>query len=273
MKHISYSKSLFILIVYCTGFFSACSSDSPAQSPVGYGNSDQNIVVEQRNFAKQSEHCAVDSLHCMTINLSYPYVVSGPASVIDPINDTISIHLKRNVAVFAVESSELETSLEDIARKYIQEFDQLVADSPEYPFSWEIEVEGSVFYQSDKVLSVALNAYAYTGGAHPNFFLDLINFDLATGRKLTLNDIFSNLDQLKVVVENKFREVREIDPKTSIADAGFFWGEPFALPESFALQEDGVYFFYNPYEAAAYALGATEFTIPYEDLKDLMKGP
>lgn len=272
MKRLRYSKSLFILILFTAVFLPAC-NDAPSPSAISYGDVDQGIKIEQREFAQQSSHCAVDSLHCMNINLSYPFVISGPSEVITPINDTIAYHLKRNVAVFAVEASELETSLEEIASTYIQEFDQLVAESPEYPFSWEIEVEGSVFFQSDKVLSVALNAYAYTGGAHPNFFLDLINFDLKTGKKLTLSDIFNNLDQLKVVVENKFREVREIDPKTPIADAGFFWGDPFTLPESFALQEDGVYFYYNPYEAAAYALGATEFTIPYDDLKDLMKGP
>lgn len=272
MKHISYSKSLFILIVVLAGLATSC-NDVPSQSPLSYNNADSLVKVEQREFSKQSAHCAEDSLHCMTIQLSYPHLTAGPSSVIGPINDTISYHLKRNVAVFAVESSEWEAELEEIAKTYIQEFDQLVAESPEYPFSWEIEVEGSVFYQSDKVLSVALNSYAYTGGAHPNFFLDLINFDLATGKKLTLSDIFTNLDQLKVVVENKFREVREIDAKTSISEAGFFWGEPFTLPESFALQEEGVYFYYNPYEAAAYALGATEFTIPYDDLEEVMVGP
>jgi hypothetical protein len=273
MKHISYSRCLFFIITLGAGLFTACNNDKPSDAPTSYGKPAQAIEVAQREFAKESAHCSVDTLHCMKINLSYPYLTGGPEAVTQAINDTIAYHLKRNVAVFAVESSELETSLEEIAKKYIQEFDQLVADSPEYPFSWDIEVEGSVFYQSDKVLSVALNAYAYTGGAHPNFYLDLINFDLANGKKLALSDLFNNLDKLKVVVENKFREVREIDPKSTISDAGFFWGEPFALPESFALQEDGVYFYYNPYEAAAYALGATEFTIPYEDIKDLMTGP
>jgi hypothetical protein len=74
-------------------------------------------------------------------------------------------------------------------------------------------------------------------------------------------------------VEKKFREVREIESSISIADAGFFWGDSFGLPQNFALQEDGVYFYYNPYEAAAYALGATEFTIPYEELKEVIRQP
>ena len=59
------------------------------------------------------------------------------------INDTIAYHLKANVAVFAVENSELRKDLDTIAAAYIQEFEQLMKESPDYPFAWEIEVEGS----------------------------------------------------------------------------------------------------------------------------------
>lgn len=274
MKHFRYFKRLYFFLGLVISIGMACKNDPPGQEVAAdTAQANQEIRIEQRTFERQSRFCEQDTTHCMRISLSYPFLVSGPSAVVQLINDSIGYHLKANVAVFAVESSELDLSLDSISTAYIQEFEQLMHDTPDYPFAWEIEVEGSVLYQSAKVLSVALNAYSYTGGAHPNIFLDLINFDLTNGKKLTLSDIFSDEEKLKVLVEQKFREAREIDPKMSIDEAGFFWGDPFMLPENFSLQEDGVYFYYNPYEAAAYALGATEFTIPYEQLKGVMREP
>lgn len=251
----------------------ACQTDPADQETAVYSQADQAIKIEQRAFEKESTYCQQDSTHCMRIRASYPYLITGPSPIIQAINDTIAYHLKSNLAVFAVDQSELAGSLDSISEAYIQEFEQLMQETPDYPFAWEIEVEGSVLHQSAKVLSVALNAYSYTGGAHPNIFLDLINFDLSNGKKLNLTDIFTDEIKLRALVERKFREVREIGPSISIADAGFFWGDSFSLPQNFALQEEGVYFYYNPYEAAAYALGATEFTIPYEDLKEVIRQP
>ncbi len=51
----------------------------------------------------------------------------------------------------------------------------------------------------------------------------------------------------------------------------FFFGEGFQLPENFAIKKEGIFFYYNPYEAAPYALGTTEFIISYKDLKDIVK--
>lgn len=254
-------------------FLIACQDDPTSQQVAKAAIGDQQIQIEQRIFQKQSDHCLQDSTHCMSIRASYPFLVSGTPSIIKAINDTIAYHLKRNLAVFAVEESELAGSLDSIADAYIWEFEQLMEETPDYPFAWEIDIEGSVMYHSPKVLSVGLNAYSYTGGAHPNIFLDLLNFDLSSGEKLTLSDLFNDKIKLRMVVENKFREVREIEPSVSIEEAGFFWGESFTLPENFALQEEGVYFHYNPYEAAAYALGSTEFTIPYEDLEGILRKP
>lgn len=273
MKHLRYLKRSYFLVMLLVGLLFSCRNTPDAQDAAADLSSDEAVRMELRNFERQSASCQTDSTHCMRISLSYPFAVSGPSAVVQLVNDSIGYHLKANVAVFAVETSELQLSLDSIATAYIREFDQLIQDTPDYPFAWEIEVDGSVLYQSAKVLSVALNAYSYTGGAHPNIFLDLINFDLTNGKKLSLADLFTDEEGLKRMVERKFREVREIDPGISIDDAGFFWGEAFALPENFALQEDGVYFYYNPYEAAAYALGATEFTIPYTDLKGLMREP
>ena len=40
---------------------------------------------------------------------------------------------------------------------------------------------------------------------------------------------------------------------------------------NFALTDDGIRFVYNIYEIAPYAVGITELTVDYDDLKGIMK--
>jgi hypothetical protein len=37
---------------------------------------------------------------------------------------------------------------------------------PEEALSWEAEIEGSIKYQSDRILNLQIKHYTYTGGAH-----------------------------------------------------------------------------------------------------------
>ena len=99
---------------------------------------------------------------------------------------------------------------------------------------------------------------------------DEFTFDPSTGRQLTLAEIVPDTNQVKLIAEEAFRQARELTPGESLSEAGFFWGEPFQLPENWALTADGLYFFYNPYEVAAYAMGITEFTIPRAKLPGML---
>ena len=76
--------------------------------------------------------------------------------------------------------------------------------------------------------------------------------------------------RLRELAEVHFREARELGVDESLSDAGFFWGESFALPENYALTEEGLYFYYNPYEIAAYVVGPTSFTISREQMAGLL---
>ena len=51
----------------------------------------------------------------------------------------------------------------------------------------------------------------------------------------------------------------------------YFWGEEYMLPENFGITKEGLYFLYNPYEAAPYAAGSTEYIIPFEALKNIIQ--
>ena len=96
-------------------------------------------------------------------------------------------------------------------------------------------------------------------------FYEIPNLTAAT-KSRRLND----RQALEKLAEKEFRKARELTQGTDLTDAGFFWGEKFKLPFNFELQKEGIYFWYNPFEVAAYALGPTDFVISYSDLGKLL---
>ena len=96
---------------------------------------------------------------------------------------------------------------------------------------------------------------------------------MATGKQIALGDILvdgyePNLNQ---VAEKRFREIKQLEPNQSLADAGFWFDEDkFTLNDNFAICCDGLIFYFNNYEITSYAAGPTKLVIPYEDIKDLI---
>ena len=234
------------------------------------GPADAALTFEQREFNRQSPGCEQDSNQCARVSAVYPLAVAGPEEAARRINDTIGMYLRISLAVFAPAPEDIPESLDSIADNFLKEYETVMAEEDGLGQAWSVELDGQVLYQSENLVSVELNTYSYAGGAHPNSFVYLINFDAVTGKALHLNDIVRDTARLRELAEVHFREARELGVDESLSDAGFFWGESFALPENYALTEEGLYFYYNPYEIAAYVVGPTSFTISREQMAGLL---
>lgn len=230
------------------------------------------LAFEQREFSRQSPSCEQDSNYCALIKADYPLAVAGPEEVVKRVNDTLQSYLKVSLAVFASSPEDTQKqSIEEIADNFLKEFETANSEEGGGENNWQVEVSGEPLFQSKEVVSVQLTTDAYVGGAHPNSFVYLINFNTRTGEVLLLPDLVSDTARLLELAEVAFREARELGPDESLSEAGFFWGDAFALPENYAITEEGLYFFYNPYEVAAYVFGPTEFTIERDKLSGILK--
>ncbi|MFK7807642.1 MAG: RsiV family protein [Saprospiraceae bacterium] len=112
----------------------------------------------------------------------------------------------------------------------------------------------------------------YTGGAHPNHYTTLANYNLKTGDEILLEDIITDEKKFKIIVEKAFYGYMN-QKEESFQKEDFFWDKPFYLPANFALTEKGIKFIYNPYEIAAYVFGSMEFIVPYADLAGTINLP
>lgn len=164
------------------------------------------------------------------------------------------------------------TDLDKAARLFAASYDSVAGGMGNFNACWQLETKADTVFASPKVLSVRFETYAYTGGAHPNTNTAFYTFDRQTGHGLTLRDVVADTTALKTVVERAFRHKQDVSARVSLEDHGYFLRDgQFFLPANWALGRNGMLFYYNPYEIAAYVVGPIEVIIPYAQLNGILR--
>lgn len=142
---------------------------------------------------------------------------------------------------------------------------------PDSPGCWEVEVTGDTVMVTSRMLLYQFDHYSFTGGAHPNSFRSYHIFDLETGTEKEAKSFVTDSTALLRKVEAAFRREEKLDEKVDLEESGYFLADhQFFVPANYAFTRKGVFFYYNPYEIAAYARGPISFTIPYSELKGIV---
>ena len=177
-------------------------------------------------------------------------------------------------------NAELRDLEEDAAEEWEKRGEEQIQfwyDSLEKGTEWqswfitEIRKELTPERIDDRVISFKVLDYEYTGGAHGMYAVTGLNFDAETGTLLTLADLADSPAGLREVC------VREIMRQCQSAEGLWWYDEPSLRPaaetiadrDSWYLTEEGIVFHSIPYEIGPYAIGAVEFTVPYDLLPEL----
>ncbi|WP_026754222.1 DUF3298 and DUF4163 domain-containing protein [Sediminibacter sp. Hel_I_10] len=189
---------------------------------------------------------------------------TGTASVASTINKVLEAHVANQTNM--ANDSVKDQSIDDAIQKFNYEYTSFKNDFPESPQQWEALIDGEVTYQTPEIISIAINSYLDTGGAHGNTVVKFFNFNGQTGAPLEKKDLINNMEAFSKVVAQRFQtETKPNNEQETMED--FFFGEQFKLPESIGFSDEGVVILYNTYEIASYAQGITEFTIPFAEVE------
>src|SRR5690606_24982471 len=206
----------------------------------------------------KDEHARVD--------INYPKA-EGESTIAKKINTSIENFLANEINMS--ERIDRSLTLENAIQGFDQEYKSFKDDFSDTTQQWEALIESELIYESDSIISIAINAYMDTGGAHGNSHVTFLNFDHTNGRLLKQKDFIKDMDAFKKAVFPYFEKASQpISDETSIEDP--FYGEGFQLPENIGFGDDGLILLYNVYEIASYAQGVTEFTIPYDAIKPFL---
>ncbi len=142
----------------------------------------------------------------------------------------------------------------------------------EYWMGYDLGWEYTVMRADEKMICIVEDSYEYTGGAHPNTVRCAYNFDTATGKQLSLEDIAKDLDTLRAE-SAAYMEERLQSP--DYADYLVFDDyrqhlDDILTDATWYTDEEGFHIICNEYIITPHAAGIFEFTLPYEE-PDIVK--
>lgn len=127
---------------------------------------------------------------------------------------------------------------------------------------FEAVVDYETTFINNKLLSLPINFYSYTGGAHGITLKEAYNFDLESGDRLKLNHIFKADSNYKDIIKEFIKTSIEENPDVYFDDAIDVINK---LNDNtpFYITKNSLIIYYEPYEIAPYSSGIREFEIPF----------
>lgn len=233
-------------------------------------------LVRQAYTFSGSSRCDTTTNKGVDVSVSY-VLLADDESGAEPINNRLRELAVGSVADWLDSATvathpDARTELDKAADLFAADYQSMLADMGNLGGCWELKTTADTVFSNPNVLTVRLETYAYTGGAHPNSNQSFYTFDRDTGQPLDLSDMVSDTTALLGVVEKEFRKQQELIPQANLEERGYFLRDgQFFLPANVGLSQRGMVFYYNPYEIAAYAVGPIEVTVPYEQLNGILR--
>lgn len=198
-------------------------------------------------------------------NIRYPILVPFASyfggilynpMIIDKINKTIY----NNIMSF-------KNELKKQAKEYGKEYANVLSKSKEdyVKYQYEAYVGYKVTYNKNNVMSIPIKKYEFTGGAHGMTYLDSYNYNLNTGYKLKLSDLFIKNIDYKNIVNSFIKDSISKDPEKYFeGDEGF---KGISDNQQFYIENDGVVVYFNLYDIAPYYVGIPKFKLSFKDFR------
>jgi hypothetical protein len=223
-----------------------------------------NETLKYENFTFKNE-CQ----NCPKININLPHIVTTEKKY-----EAINLSINQKVAHYFKISDQKQTeNLDHAIQLFLDDAAKLQEDFPdENTALWEIDIDGTVSYESKDILSIALQSFIFTGGAHGYQSITYLNFNKETAQPLNFFHQLKDSVAFVALAEKMFRAQEKIAAEAPINSTGFmFEGDTFKLPENIGYTEKGVLLLYNQYEIASYADGPQSLLIPFETFNALLK--
>ena len=207
------------------------------------------LDIRSYNYSNSTQDSSV------WISIDYPQIVNTENNVIiTKINSYLKDEFMQSVSWYEELAS--DTTMSDYTPADVQ-----------YTFDTGFQV----MYNSTGFISIILNHFQYTGGAHGNYFASGYNIRLRDGENLTLKNMITegSLDILSYECEQAIMENYKAN---SLIEAGLFEDELmltddqdyYIIPGALVIQ-------FDPYEVGPYAMGEIIAEIPFEKISDILQ--
>jgi len=226
-------------------------------------NQSNNLSLE--NIKLENKSCE----NCPLVIINIP-----KATEKDRISDAINTGLQEEIiAELTFDEEDEVADIEDAINSFISGYRDIQKKHPEEVAAWEARINAVVSYEDRQMITIKLDTYLFTGGAHGYGATRFLNFNKNKGSEIEDWELFIDKEDFVRFAENKFRKQEKIPKDESINSTGYmFERDSFYLPENIGFTREGIKLLYNQYEVASYAAGPIELVLPYKEVKKYLSG-
>lgn len=208
----------------------------------------------------------------LELKIDVEYIISGPGAAVRNINSAIILGL------FGEKYGEMDIQeavsaySAAVSAEYREANRPLLEDSlfssPAAMLNWSDWTQGAVSGTHGNILSYTVTKYTYTGGAHGMTSETTLNFDTDNGSLIGETELFQDgyEERLSSLLSLHLPEALQ-EP----GDTAMLFTRDIRPNGNFRVSEAGITYIYNQYEIGPYVLGAVEVTVPWEELKELLR--
>lgn len=162
--------------------------------------------------------------------------------------------------------------VEKTGRAYIKDLNETYSDEEEKPANYD-QWEMLGFFTADRpnpdIISITFSISSYTGGAHGDLFVNVMNYDLKTGKEITLADMFADPQKaielfsqgspakLRAALGEGDIEEEMLSDGTAPTDTNF---------AQFALNPNGLAVEFQPYQVGPWSIGQQHVDFTLDEL-------
>lgn len=166
----------------------------------------------------------------------------------------------------------------DLPVKNFIETEKSISAEAEVDYTGRLVSSYRVFFISDDYISIGIDMYTYTGGAHGSYWIETINYDRKAQKILTLKDIcVSEPNYLEVIANCARPLLQDLFKEKAIGTDVVTdeWALSGTSPTAdnytaWALTPQGLFINFGIYQVTAYCNGDQEILIPYDKLQDVL---
>lgn len=138
---------------------------------------------------------------------------------------------------------------------------------------WEVVLEAGVRRETPELVVVQLDSYVFAGGAHGASTTQYINWLPKVDRLLTLETMLlpNTAKQFEQALRRQHSEWLKTNSLAQENPASYSKTWPFTVSDNVALLAEGLAVTYDPYVLAPYSFGRPTLTIPYSELKGILR--
>lgn len=224
-------------------------------------NTTNHLYILKQKMQRESEF--------FKYNIVYPILVP----MLDyTCNSYYNINILNNINnIIYLDIKNLKYKVKKEAKEYKEEYEKAISKSSEYyvKYQYELYIDYKVTYNRNNIISIPIESYVFTGGAHGMTYLNSYNYNLINGKKLELSDIFKeNIDYKKIVNEYIYYVISQNPDIYFKGDDGF---KGIKENQSFYIDNDGIVVYFSLYEIAPYYVGIPKFKMKFSKFSKYFK--